>query len=127
VSKLKRVLVVDDDPETVGMLKAVLETVPYEVLTAYDGLEGVEQAAREKPDAVILDLMMPRMDGFEACKRMKADAETSGIPVLVLTAIGQHLTHTRYAKGMGLTLEAEDYIEKPVDSSVLLRRLADLL
>jgi DNA-binding response OmpR family regulator len=127
VSEHKRVLVVDDDPETVSMLKVVLETASYDVLTAYDGCEGVRQAKREKPDAVILDLMMPKMDGFTACKKIKADSETERIPVLVLTAIGQHLSHTRYAKEMGLGLEAEDYVEKPIDSAVLLERLAKLL
>lgn len=127
MSTHKRVLVVDDDPETVSMLKVVLETASYDVLTAYDGGEGVQRAKKEKPDAIILDLMMPKMDGFTACKKIKADLETGRIPVLVLTAIGQHLSHTRYAKEMGLSLEAEDYVEKPIDSAVLLERLAKLL
>ena len=127
MSKQKRVLVVDDDPETVRMLKTVLETASYEVLTAYDGSEGVEQARKGNPDAVILDLMMPTMDGFTACKKIKADPQTAEIPILILTGIGEQLTHTRYAKGMGLQLESEDYIEKPIDSAVLLDRLAELL
>ncbi|MBU0595930.1 response regulator [Candidatus Bipolaricaulota bacterium] len=127
MSKPRRVLVVDDDKETVDMLTAILESASYRVLAAHDGREGVARAKSEKPDAVILDLMMPEMDGFAACHEMKIDAETRGIPILVLTGIGQQLSHSRYAKEKGLGLESEDYIEKPIDSAVLLERLADLL
>lgn len=127
MSEPKLVLVVDDDKETVDMLTAVLESASYRVLTAYDGREGVQRAKREKPDAVILDLMMPKMDGFAACQEMKACEETRGIPILVLTGIGKHLSHSRYAKEMGFGLESEDYIEKPIDSAVFLERLAELL
>lgn len=123
----KKILVVDDEPDMVEMLKMALETASYEVITAYDGQEGVDKTKGEKPDAIILDLMMPGKDGFEACKEIKSDPETAGIPVLVLTAISQHLSHTRYAKSMGLELEAEDYIDKPVDTNILLERLAKFL
>ena len=109
------------------MLTAILESASYRVLAAYDGREGVKRAKSETPDAVILDLMMPEMDGFAACREMKDDAETRGIPILVLTGIGEQLSHSRYAKEMGFGLESEDYIEKPIDSAVLLERLADLL
>jgi DNA-binding response OmpR family regulator len=123
----QRILVVDDEPDMVEMLKMALETASYDVITAYDGGEGVDKARNEKPDAVILDLMMPGKDGFQACKELKRDPQTAEIPVLVLTAIGQRLSHTRYAKSMGLGLEAEDYIDKPVDTTILLARLAKLL
>lgn len=127
MSEPKCILVVDDNKEIVDMLTAILESASYRVLTAYDGREGVQRAKNENPDAVILDLMMPEMDGFAACQELKANSETSGIPILVLTGIGQHLSHSRYAKEMGFSLESEDYIEKPIDSAVFLERLAKLL
>jgi DNA-binding response OmpR family regulator len=123
----KKILVVDDEPDMVEMLKLILESASYEVIAAYDGQEGVEKARAERPDAIILDLMMPKKDGFQACKELKGEPATAGIPVLVLTAISEKLSHTRYAKSMGLELEAEDYIDKPVDANILLERLAKLL
>ncbi len=123
----KKILVVDDEPDMVEMLKLILESASYEVLTAYDGQEGVEKARSDRPDAIILDLMMPRKDGFQACKELKGDPATTMIPVLVLTAISEKLSHTKYAKSMGLELEAEDYIDKPVDANLLLERLEKLL
>lgn len=123
----KKILVVDDEPDMVEMLELILKSASYEVIAAYDGQEGVEKAKAERPDAIILDLMMPRKDGFQACKELKGDPATAEIPVLVLTAISEKLSHTKYAKSMGLELEAEDYIDKPVDAQVLLARLEKLL
>lgn len=125
--KKAKILVVDDEPDMVKMLKTMLENASYEVVAAYEGEEGIKKAKEEKPDAIVLDLMMPVMDGFEACKEMKNDPELAAIPVLVLTAISQHFAHTRYAKSLGLELESEDYIDKPVDPNLLLKRIATLL
>lgn len=123
----KKILVVDDEPEIVEMLRMCLETASYEVVAAYNGQEGIEKTKKERPDAIILDLMMPEKDGFQASKEIKNDPECAHIPILVLTAISDHLSHTRYAKSMGMELEAEDYIDKPVDPNLLLERLAKLL
>lgn len=123
----KKILVVDDEPEMVKMLRMSLETASYEVIAAYDGQEGIDKTKKERPDAIIMDLMMPEKDGFIACKEIKNDPECAHIPILVLTAISDHLTQTRYAKSMGLELEAEDYMDKPVDPNLLLERLARLL
>ena len=122
-----KILVVDDEPDMVGMIRIVLENADYEVVVGYDGKEGVDQAKAERPDAIVMDLMMPEMDGFEACKAIKSDPELSGIPILVLTAIGQKVSHSEYALSEGLELESEDYVDKPVDPDVLLSRLAELL
>lgn len=122
-----KILVVDDEPDVVDMLRMMLENASYEVVSAYDGKEGIEKAKMEKPDAIVLDLMMPSMDGFEACKEMKNDADLKDIPVLVLTAIGRHFSDTKYARSLGLGLESDDYIDKPVDPNVLLNRIAGLL
>ncbi|UCG66913.1 MAG: response regulator [Deltaproteobacteria bacterium] len=125
--KKTKVLVVDDEPDVVEMLKMVLENASYEVVSAFDGRRGIEKAKKEKPDVIVLDLMMPEMDGFEACKAMKHDPELKRVPILVLTAIGQHISHTKYARDLGLGLESDDYIDKPVDPTVLLKRIATLL
>ena len=123
----RKVLVVDDDPDMVSVTRMSLENASYEVLEAGNGKEGIDKAKKERPDIIIMDLMMPEMDGFEACKRLKADPELDSIPILVLTAIGQKFADTKYAKEMGLRLETEDFITKPVDPKVLLERVAQLI
>jgi two-component system alkaline phosphatase synthesis response regulator PhoP len=124
---MAKILVVDDEPDAVEMIKAALETASYQVVTAYNGQEGIEKAKKEKPDAIILDIMMPEKDGFVACKELKADPRCKDIPILILTAVSEHFANTRYAKSMGLDLEAEDYIDKPIDPKMLLARLGKLL
>ena len=89
VGQKKRVLVVDDERHIVRLVQVNLERQGYEVLTAYDGVECLEKAKAEKPDLIILDVMMPRMDGFEALQRLKSDPETNQIPVIMLTARAQ--------------------------------------
>ena len=125
--KNAKVLVVDDDPDIIEMLVTMLEDASYEVFSANNGKEGVEKAKEAKPDIIVLDLMMPEMDGFEACGEIKKDPELSAIPILILTGISQELSQTRYARSTGLGLESDDYIEKPVDPDVLLKRIAALL
>ena len=89
VGQKKRVLVVDDERHIVRLVQVNLERQGYEVLTAYDGVECLEKAKAEKPDLIVLDVMMPRMDGFEALQRLKSDPETNHIPVIMLTARAQ--------------------------------------
>lgn len=124
---MAKILVVDDEPDMVEMIKTALESANHQVVAAYNGQEGIDKAKKEKPDAIILDIMMPVKDGFVACKEMKEDPLLKHIPILVLTAVGDHFAHTRYAKSMGLELDAEDYIDKPIDPKILLARLEKLL
>jgi two-component system alkaline phosphatase synthesis response regulator PhoP len=124
---MKKILVVDDEPDIVEMIKVALESASYQVLTAFNGNECLEKVKKEKPDAIVLDIMMPEKDGFVTCKELKGDPETQEIPVLILTAVGEHFANSRYAKSMGLELEAEDYIDKPVNPPLLLGRLAKLI
>ncbi len=124
---MAKILVVDDEPDMVEMIKTALESASHRVVAAYNGKEGVKKAKEEKPDAIILDIMMPEQDGFVTCKELKEDPTCKGIPILILTAVSEHFANTRYAKSMGLELEAEDYIDKPLDPKVLLARLAKLL
>lgn len=124
---MAKILVVDDEPDMVEMIKAALESAHHQVVAAYNGQEGIDKARKEKPEAIILDIMMPVKDGFVACKEMKEDPILRHIPILVLTAVSDHFAHTRYAKNMGLELDAEDYIDKPIDPKILLARLEKLL
>ena len=122
-----RILVVEDDPDDLGLIKMALADEPYEISVAYNGEQGVEKARAEKPDAIVLDIMMPEKDGFKACEELKRDPDCADIPVLMLTAVGQYFSSTQYAVGSGMRIEAEDYIEKPVDGDVLRQRLAHFL
>lgn len=123
----RKVLMVDDEPDFVEATKMLLEARGFEVIPAYDGEEGLRKAREERPDAIILDVMMPGMDGYQACAKLKADPELRTIPVLLLTAVGSRISETRYTKEMGMRTEAEDYIPKPVDPEELVRRVSALL
>ncbi len=122
-----KVLLVDDDPDFVEATKAILETKPFEVIVAYDGKEGLEKARGEKPDIIILDVMMPPPDGYAVCSELKKDPKCKTIPILLLTAVMQALPHTLYTIDMGLRTEADDYIDKPVEPAELVRRVESLI
>lgn len=85
----RKILVIDDEPELVKAITVRFEASGYEVIPAFDGLEGIIKARELKPDLVLLDIIMPGMDGYEVCKRLKTDPDTKDIPVLILTASGQ--------------------------------------
>jgi len=120
MSEDKKVLVVDDDPDAREYVKAILETEGYAVITAENGRQGVEKAQSEKPDIVILDVMMPEMDGYDACEELKGDDSTSATPVILLTAVAEHVRTTKYSHRQGMETDADDYIPKPVEPEVLL-------
>jgi two-component system alkaline phosphatase synthesis response regulator PhoP len=123
----KRVLVVDDDPDFVDAVKSVIEDGGFEVDVAYDGQEGLSKVAQSRPDVIILDVMMPVMNGHEACKKLKADPATAEIPVILLTAVASRVTSSTYTHRDMLESAAEDYIPKPVEPEVLLQRIRDWL
>jgi two-component system, OmpR family, alkaline phosphatase synthesis response regulator PhoP len=119
----KKILVVDDDPDLVEAMSIILKSKQYEVVAAYGGIEGIEKAKTEKPDLIVLDVMMPDKDGYALCKELKADAALQAIPVLLLTAVVSHISTTRYSHQMGMETEADDYMDKPVDPNELVRRI----
>jgi len=123
-----KILLVDDDPDFVLATKMVLESRSnYKVLTASDGVFALLTAKAEKPDLVILDVIMPFEDGFTAARELKADPELSRIPVIMLTSFSHRMGQTNISVAQGMELEAEDYIEKPVSPQELLRRVDKLL
>ena len=124
---MKRILMVDDDVDFAEAVKILLESKDYEVILAYDGKEGLEKARTVNPDLVILDVMMPEMNGYDVCVVLKADPELSRIPVILLTGVGQAMFKTAYTQQMGLMTEADDYIAKPVESAELVKRVEELM
>jgi two-component system alkaline phosphatase synthesis response regulator PhoP len=122
-----KILLVDDDKDFVEATRLVLESKPYEVITAYDGSEGLRQAKKEKPDLIILDVIMPIKDGFNAAEELKKDPELNTIPVIMLTSFADRVGETSLSISQGLTLDTEDYIDKPVAPQELLKRVDKLL
>jgi len=117
-----RVLVVDDVPPNVKLLEAKLTSEYFDVLTAYSGPEALDVTSREHPDIILLDVMMPGMDGFEVCRRIKADPATAHIPVVMVTALDQ--PSDRVA---GLEAGADDFLTKPVQDMALFARVRSLV
>lgn len=122
-----KILLVDDDVDFVEATKMVLKSKPYEVSTAYQGDEGLKKAKEEKPDLIILDIIMPTKDGFATCEQLKKDPQLSKIPVLMLTCLSQKMGETTLSVAQGMALEAEDYVDKPVSPEELLKRVERLL
>ena len=118
----KRILVVDDETELVKAIEIRLRQAGYEVLTAYDGQQGLETGRKERPDLIILDLMLPKMDGYKVCALLKADTRYNKIPIVMFTAKAQ-------AEDMKLGKEvgADAYITKPFDHQVLLEKIKELI
>jgi len=124
---MKKILLVDDDPDFVEGARMVLEKSDFEVVIASSGKECLERIKEEKPDLIILDIMMPKKSGFEVCKELKSNIEYNRIPVVMLTALKQKLSRTSYSIAEGLELEAEDYLEKPIEPKVLVSRIKQIL
>ena len=129
MEKQKRILVVDDDPDILEAVGTVLESQDYEVITARNGEEGLAKLKERHPDLMILDLLMPRMDGFAVCVALRDPrwAECSDIPILVLSSVREEAARRRYELETGLELGVDDYVEKPVSPAVLLQRIATAL
>jgi CheY-like chemotaxis protein len=111
----KRILVCDDDPVILRLLQVNLELEGYEALLAHHGVKAVEVALEQLPDVIILDIMMPRMDGYEACERIKSNEATKDIPIIFLSAKAQPSDIER-----GRRFGVDEYLTKPFDPSELL-------
>ncbi|MFH1092265.1 MAG: response regulator [Pseudomonadota bacterium] len=123
----KRILIVDDDPDLVEAVSMLLEAQGMEPLAAYGGIEGLEKARTENPDLIVLDVMMPDKDGYAVAKELSKDKTLSEIPVIMLTAVVDHIGHTHYTHASGKDLVADDYFQKPVDPEALVRRITELV
>jgi DNA-binding response OmpR family regulator len=125
----QKILVVDDDPDILEALSMILESQGYQVVTARDGIEALANLKAEKPDLMILDLLMPKMDGFAVCKELQDPrwAKYRDIPILILTSVREEASRRRYELETGLELDVDDYVEKPISPDTLLERVARLI
>ncbi len=128
MTEKKRILVVDDEPDFCAIVQGQLEKEGFAVELAYDGVQGLEKVKANPPDAIVLDVMMPEMDGYEMCNKLKADEKYVDIPIILLTAVASHVTSTRYSHRDGMSTEADDYIAKPASAEEIadsIKRLLD--
>jgi two-component system alkaline phosphatase synthesis response regulator PhoP len=121
------ILIVDDDPDILDGITAVLETQPYHLATARDGKKCMEMIAQRVPDLLILDLLMPRLDGWGVIREMRSDPQFADVPIMVLTTVVEDASRRRYELETGLAMDVQDYAQKPVAPAELLRRVKALL
>lgn len=122
MSARKKILLVDDSSTALLLARMVLQGMSYDVVTARDGVEGLEKAIQVKPDLILLDVMMPRMDGIEACKRLRDEPTTASIPIIMVTTRGEEgIAEASYAYG------CNEFVTKPVDAAELLAKVRNCL
>lgn len=117
-----KVLVADDEEYIQHILNFSFGAEGYEVVTAADGEEALDKARKERPDVIVLDIMMPKMDGYEACKKLKSDPQTKAIPVILLTAKGRDVD-----RKLGSEAGADDYVVKPFSPGRLIERVEGII
>jgi len=118
----KKVLLVDDSNTVLLMEKMILAKGPFEIIVAHDGVEGVEKAKSEQPDVILLDVMMPRLDGLSACAALRSDPATAHIPIVMVTTRSEEANiETAFRNG------CTDYVTKPINAVELLAKLNDIL
>ncbi len=124
-----KILVIDDDPDIVDALTVLLEGEGYDVVTAYDGEEGLSRIREEHPDLIILDLLMPKLDGYGVCRTLTDPrwSKWKGIPIIVLTSVREEASQRRYELETGMRMDVDDYIEKPLDPDVVVDRVRKIL
>lgn len=117
-----KILVVDDEPDVSSLLSLLLKSKGYDVITAADGQEALEKARKEGPDLILLDVMLPKLDGYRVARMLKFDEKFSHIPIVMLTAKIQEKD-----KKIGLEMGADDYVTKPFDTMNLMNRVKEIL
>ncbi|MFC1863010.1 PleD family two-component system response regulator [Thermodesulfobacteriota bacterium] len=123
----KLILVVDDDPDLVEAVGMKLESEDFKVSKAYDGVKAWEKIKEERPALIILDVMMPKKNGYEVCEELKKDPEYKDITVILLTAVGDAVTSSSYTHRGGKTTLADEYIPKPIDLDALVDIVKDFI
>jgi len=118
----EKILVVDDNKPNVELLQAHLESAGYNVVTAYGGEEALEKAESEEPDMILLDIMMPRISGYEVCRRLKADPKSRVIPIVMVTALNELEDVEK-----GVDVGADDFLMKPINKLELIARVKSML
>jgi two-component system alkaline phosphatase synthesis response regulator PhoP len=121
------ILIVDDDPDILEGITTILETQPYRLATARDGKKCMQMIEQEVPDLLILDLLMPRMDGWGVIREMRSEPRYAAVPILVLTTVVEDASRRRYELETGMAMDVQDYVQKPARPAELLRRVEKLL
>jgi len=119
---MAKILIVDDERDTVSALSIRLQAMGYEVVTAYDGIEALEKARNEHPDLMLLDIMLPKLDGYKVCRMLKFDEKFKHIHIIIITAKGEE-SHRR----MGADVGADAYFAKPYNTEELMERIKGML
>lgn len=122
-----KLLVVDDDPDILDAITTILGTQPYAIDTARDGVECVDKVRQDIPDLIILDLLMPKKDGFAVVRELRENPKYAKIPILILTSVREDASRRRYELETGLAMDVQDYVEKPISPMDLLDRVKKLL
>ena len=125
----EKILLADDDPDVVEVISMLLEEEGYELVVANDGAEALEKIKSENPDLIILDLLMPNVDGFEVFNNLRDESyqRWSKIPVIILTSVREEVSNRRYELETGVKMDYAAYMEKPVEPDELLDTVASLL
>ena len=123
----KRILIVDDEPDFSMIVQTYLEKEGFATEVAYNGVEGYEKIKANPPDAIVLDVMMPEMDGYELCALLKKESAYANIPIVLLTAVADRVTSTKYSHYDGMSTEADDYLPKPASADDITQSVKRLL
>jgi two-component system alkaline phosphatase synthesis response regulator PhoP len=121
------ILIVDDDPDILDGILMILETQSYRLETARDGKKCMEMVEEEVPDLLILDLLMPRMDGWGVIREMRSNPRFASVPILILSTVIEDASHRRYELETGMAMDIQGYVQKPAKPTELLQRIEKLL
>jgi CheY-like chemotaxis protein len=127
MEEMPYILIVDDDPDIIEGILTILESQPYRLATARDGKKCLQMIAEETPDLLILDLLMPRMDGWGVIRELRSEPRFNSIPIMVLTTVIEDASRRRYELETGMAMDIQDYIEKPAKPLDLIKRIERLL
>ena len=127
MEKQPYILVVDDDPDILDAVTTILDTQPYRLGTARDGKQCLAKINEEIPDLLILDLLMPRMDGWGVIREMRSEPRFNNVPIMILTTVIEDASRRRYELETNMAMDVQDYVQKPVRPDELIRRVENLL
>ena len=127
MEKQPYILIVDDDPDILEGILTILETLPYRLATARDGKKCLELIRQEPPDLLILDLLMPRMDGWGVIRELRSEPRYANIPIMILTTVIEDASRRRYELETGMAMDVQEYVQKPVKPGELVNLVEKLL
>jgi CheY-like chemotaxis protein len=127
MDKQPYIIITDDDPDIVENLVTILGTQPYRLATARDGKQCLMLIKQERPDLLILDMLMPRMDGWGVIRELRSDPLYADLPIMVLTTVVEDASRRRYELEVGMEMDVQDYVQKPAKPAELLQRVEKLL